>query len=514
MKVIKIICLTLFILPCSIWAQFQAEFNINSLNGNNGFKISGIEIVDQLGSMVSSAGDINGDGIDDLMVSAWGVDGDGENAGAVFVIFGNNSGIENNFDLSTLDGTNGFAIIGVNTNDLTGRSIDSIGDFNGDNLDDIAIGATLSDVNGINSGSVYIIFGRTTSFPASINLGNLEQPFGFSIHGDEDEAWLGTSAGHADLNNDGLNDIVIGAQFATVDGMVNAGKAYVIFGSSDFVNNSFKLSTLNGLNGFTILGEAELNRTGESVSSAGDINNDGIEDIVIGAIKGLNGSIRTGISYVIYGSNTFFNSNFKLNEIDGINGFRLNGYIDNGNSSGNLSYAGDVNHDGIDDMLIGASEAGTAHLIFGSDVPFPASFELSAVNGNDGILFFGADVSRLGIAVSDIGDINSDGIEDIALGADSNTIIDGRAYVIYGSKQKMPHPFNLTSLNGSNGFKIAGEITFGIAISSAVDINNDQISDVMIGASLSSVAGLERGAAYTIYGRKEIIFKNGFEPSD
>src|SRR5690606_1889480 len=139
--------------------DFSPQFDLSSLNGSNGFKISGIEALSELGWHIHNAGDINNDGVDDLIIGAPGASPNGQlMAGQSFIVFGSAIGFSSSFDLSTLDGTNGFIIDGLQANDLLGRSVSAAGDVNNDGIDDIIIGAP-----GAGNGTSYVIFGKDTS---------------------------------------------------------------------------------------------------------------------------------------------------------------------------------------------------------------------------------------------------------------------------------------------------------------------------------------------------------------
>jgi hypothetical protein len=131
-------------------------------------------------------------------------------------------------------------------------------------------------------------------------------------------------------------------------------ESYVVFGNSTGFGASIELSSLNGSNGFVLNGIDANDQSGRAVSGAGDVNGDGIDDLIIGAIGA---SIGSGKSYVVFGNSSGFSSALELSALNGSNGFVLNG-IDGGDFSGrSVSGAGDVNGDGIDDLIIGADRA-------------------------------------------------------------------------------------------------------------------------------------------------------------
>src|SRR6476469_6635404 len=112
--------------------MFGPTFNLSDRNGSNGFALNGIAERDNSGESVSSAGDVNGDGFDDLIIGAASAAPNGINAaGQSYVVFGSNSGFGASFNLSTLDGSNGFAINGIAEGDFSGFSVSSAGDING-----------------------------------------------------------------------------------------------------------------------------------------------------------------------------------------------------------------------------------------------------------------------------------------------------------------------------------------------------------------------------------------------
>ena len=504
---------------------FPAEINLSDLDGSNGFALNGEAADDQSGRPVSNAGDINDDGIDDLIIGAARANPNGNtSAGSSYVVFGSDSGLPNPFNLTSLDGSNGFVLNGDAFDDRSGSSVSAAGDINGDGIDDLIIGAPYAYPNGTYSaGSSYVVFGSDSGLPNPFELSSLDGSNGFVLNGEVSNDFSGFSVSDAgDINDDGIDDLIIGAFSANPNGNASAGRSYVVFGSDSGLPNPFNLSSLNGSNGFVINGEASFDVSGRPVSAAGDINGDGIDDLIIAAYGAApNDNISAGSSYVVFGSDTGLPNPFDLSSLDGTNGFKLNGEAAFDDSGFSVSAAGDINNDGIDDLIIGALEAdpdgtnnaGRSYVVFGSDSGLSNPFELSSLDGSNGFVLNGeASGDFSGRSVSDAGDINGDGIDDLIIGAASadpnGTNAAGRSYVVFGSDSSLPNPFDLSSLNGSNGFVLNGEASSdfsGVSVSAAGDINGDDIDDLIIGAFGADPNGNNfAGRSYVVFGRTAI----------
>ena len=372
-------------------AAFAPHLDLSTLNGANGFKIIGEAATDYSGSSVSRPGDVNGDGFDDLLIGAPGADVKSESsAGATYVIFGKAHEFAAAFDLSALNGANGFKIVGNAAYDYSGSAVSAAGDINGDGFDDLLIGAYGADSNGDERHHL-CRFGKSGAFPATLNARALNGNNGFAIIGEAVGDSAGASVrGAGDVNGDGFDDVLIGAYGADDNGDYS-GAVYVVFGKAAGFTGTLDLSTLNGSNGFKIVGETAGDVAGISVSGAGDVNGDGFADLLIGAYGAQPNGPSSGSAYVVFGKADTFGNILNLSTLDGFNGFKINGAAAGDNFGVSVSRAGDVNHDGFDDLLIGASGAphgdstGAAYVILGRDSKaFISTSDASIVEGDFG----------------------------------------------------------------------------------------------------------------------------------
>lgn len=491
-------------------AAQPGAINLGTLAGGDGSEFRGAATGDLAGLSVSEAGDVNGDGFGDFII---GASQNNIGSGEVSVIFGTAAGFpaEATLNAAFLDGTKGFRLLGQATalvGESAGYSVGAAGDVNGDGLDDVIVGAPYAEPNGNNSGAAYVVFGQAGGFAATVPLASLDGSNGFKLSGAAggDLAGLAVS-GAGDVNGDGFADVIVGAP-----GAGGTGAAYIIYGKAgDFAAN-LTLSGLTAAQGAQLDGRASGSSAGQAVSGAGDVNGDGFDDVVVGApLADQIGNDERGEAYVVFGGSGL-PATIALGGIGGSTGFRAQGAADKDYAGTSVGAAGDVNGDGLADVLVSAkrdgaggalSGPGEAYVIFGNTLPFGPQFSLGTTGGT--IAFTGASGDLAGFSVKGAGDVNGDGIDDLIAGAPQVGVSGGTggAYVVFGRANLATTPPLLSALDGSTGFRLAGEDTgsvTGWTVSGAGDVNGDGFADMLIGAPNSADGGTNIGKAYLVFG--------------
>jgi len=378
-------------------------------------------------------------------------------------------------DLSLAD----TQLFGLEEDDDAGFSLAGLGDLNGDGLADIAIGARNESTGGSGAGAIYVVHGPVTQTESLANAAGI-------IIGETSGDAVGTSvAGAGDTNGDSIPDIVVGA-WGNYEGGSYAGAAYLVTGP---VTGAIALDDVEA----KLIGEHAGDSAGYDVAGGGDINGDGLMDILVGAHNATIDGYKTGSVYVSLGPLT---NERSLEYVDA----QLIG-SDDGDAVGySIDLAEDIDGDGLDDIIVGAYGAdiggdgsGAVYVVLG-----PAS-GISPLEEADHIFVGTAEGEHAGVSVAYAGDCNGDGQGDLIIGApdeDSASTNAGVAYLIVD-------PESATLNLEESTARLIGEQEgdrLGSAVSSGGDVDGDGRSEIMAGAPRQDAGGTNAGAAYLLFG--------------
>ena len=343
---------------------YAADGDVTSTEEINDSTANGPELgnTHNFGISIANIGDLDGDGVNDLAVGAHGDDDGGTNRGAIHILFMNTDGSIDSTVVINDSTANGP---GLSNHDKFGMSIANIGDLDGDGVNDLAVGADGDDTGGNNRGTVYILFMNTDGSIDSIEEINDSTPNGPELEGYD---MFGSSiADIGDLNNDGVNDIIVGAIGADCVSCVgnNSGEVHIMFMNTDgSVDSTVEIndSTPNGPD------ISATDNLGSSVADIGDLDGDGVNEIVVGALKDDGSGDTRGAVHIM-----FMNTDGSIDSTVEINDSTPNGpdISDADLFGSSIATIGDWNGDGINDLAVGAyhnngsdSNSGAVHIMF------------------------------------------------------------------------------------------------------------------------------------------------------
>lgn len=387
-----------------------------ALNGSNGFTLtaSTLPANSGLGLEVAAAGDLNDDGVNDLVVGSNANIAPQSSVNAVWVLFGRTTPFPAIVDVSSLSGSTGFAIAAEFSTDQLGqpRTLGGEGDFNGDQITDLVLGAP----GRASGGRAYLLLGRSTAFPAALSLTTLTATTG-AVLSTATGGTLGESVAiGARINNDELAELVVGNR----NGANTAGVAYTVYGRGTPLN-PVSVDGLDGVSGFAVVGEATGALGGRALSLPGDIDGDGPDDLAIGA-PGASGN--NGAVYLVYGNFAGLESAFSASTLDGSNGFILTG-ASGEQLGGEVARIGDRNSDALLDIAVlaaaadpnGVSNAGRVYVRYGAAAPTAASVTAASLdNPTRGEVYDGVRSNGGNMDLAGIGKFDADQRSDLAVG--------------------------------------------------------------------------------------------------
>jgi len=402
------------------------------------------------GTVASSAGDVNGDGYDDVLVGSSGVN-------RAYVFFGSSSGPSLTPDWIGVGGSGTYF----------GGSVAPAGDVDGDGYADIIIGARL--YGSLDTGRVWVYRGGPTGPDTSINFAPTlpdGAEFGYDVQ----------TAG--DVNADGFADVLVGAQF--YDGAnPKEGRAYLFLGGASGVVAAAD---------WAFGGPGPNDYMGRGVSGAGDVNADGYSDVILGAPSATFDDTNEGIAYAFYGRRSGLN--YLAAQIRTI-------ADESAHLGQSVAYAGDLNGDGLGDIVAGAYaydgnwvDEGTFLVWHGATTKDGHIEYVAQRYGSEPGEFFGISTGRAG-------DVNGDGYDDLIAGAplhDGTFTDGGAAYIYFGSESGIPTTPQWTTLGE------AETAWYGYSTSGAGDVNGDGFADVLVGSVAYTNTLTWQGKAYLYFG--------------
>lgn len=418
----------------------------------------------EFGWAVASAGDVNADGYDDVIVGASRYDGAAYRSGAAFVYHGSASGLSSTPDWTALDGQKGSRF---------GAAVSSAGDVNCDGYNDVIVGAPRYNHDQPGEGTVFVYYGSADG---------LSKEYDWSYESDQNDAELGYSVASAgDVDQDGCDDLLVGARWYN-GGWSSDGAAFLFLGSASFEDKTQPdWHAYGGQTGATF---------GTAVSGAGDVNRDGYDDLLVGAPYFNGEQPDSGAVFLFLGS---------AQGPGQVADWMAEGDQEETLFGSAVNTAGDINADGYDDILIGAPQY--ANPLAGTGAAFAY---LGSENGPGQAPGWTAGFSQLntafGTVLGPVGDANQDGYADIIVGAPhfSDDQPDEGAVMVYlGGVNGLSASPNWMAFGNKN------DTQFGFSTTGAGDVNQDGHPDVIVGAPLYRWNDLIIGRAFAYYGIPE-----------
>jgi hypothetical protein len=439
-----------------------AGFAITSLSDRAAWTTEGTLKGAKYGYVVASAGDVNGDGYDDVLVGAPLQTQLAEKDGAAYLFYGSAYGLSSSADWVTGSGYKGSQF---------GQSLGSAGDVNGDGYDDVLVGAYRYKNGDLDTeeGAAFLYYG---------SAGGLSKTPVWQVESDQPYAQLGYAvAGAGDLNGDGFDDLAVGARYYT-DDQDKQGGVFVYFGSKDGPSPTWDR---------LFSGDQAGAAFGSSLGTAGDLNGDGFDDLVVGAPEFDYEELAAGAVYVYYGSQFGPGDKWDWRAISD------QPEADFGVAVGT---AGDVNGDGYDDLIVGApgyayepATLGSTFVYYGSKDGLPETESWRADSGQSTAFF--------GLSAGTAGDVDQDGYDDVIVGAykyRADQPDEGGAFVYLGT------PTGLRSYYSWWAVGDKADAWFGYSVSTAGDVDGDGSADVLVGAPNYRIDKDLMGRAYLYLG--------------
>ncbi len=454
---------------------------------------------DQLGSSVALLGDLNADGVRDWAVGAPYTDDGAYATGATWVLLMNADGtVRAEQKLSEIAGGMNGAI---ETRSLFGSAVARLGDLDGDGVDDLAVGAKGDEdgIYGANIGAVWILFMNADgSVRSKQRIANSAGGFGGTLdHGD----YFGQAlANMGDLDADGVDDLAVGACWDD-DGGPSRGAVWILFMNADgTVKNEQKISqTAGGFGG--VLDDEDL--FGCSLARLGDLDDDGVEDLAVGAYFDDDGGPDRGAVWILFmNADGTVKDEQKISETTG--GF--GSILDNIGLFGSaLAPLGDLDGDGVEDLAVGnawdydgGNRIGAVWILFlNANGTVKSEQKISATSGG-----FGGALEMndwFGWSLASLEDHDADGVTDLAVGAvrdDDGGYNHGAVWIVHlNTDGTVKDEQKVSETSGGFGRWLRDDDHFGSSLASTGDLDGNGVIDALAGASGQDGGGTNRGRA-------------------
>jgi hypothetical protein len=464
-----------------------------------------LDVGDNFGDDVAALGDLDGDGVVDLAVGAVFDDDGGEDRGAVWILFLNADGaVKSHQKISDTEG--GFAGT-LDDGDNFGAGLAPLGDLDGDGVVDLAVGAAFDDDGGEDRGAVWILFLNSDGAVKSHQkISDAEGGFAGTL--DNGDGFGGALAALGDLDRDGILDLAVGA-IMDDDGGSNRGAVWVLFLNADgAVKSHQKISMTSG--GFTgALDSVDL--FGNALTALGDLNADGVADLAVGALADDDGGTNRGSVWILFlNADGAVRMEQKISDTAG----NFPGTLDNGDNFGSaLALLADMDRDGAPELAVGArldddggSERGAVWILsLKAILPAPGAIVREAKISDTRGYFSGGldDGDVFGQSVAPLGDLDGDGVVDLAVGAPLDVnggIAPGAVWILFMNRDGTVRDEKKIDTQSGGFTGVLDDFDqFGRCVAPVGDLDDDGIPDLAVGAPSDDDGAGARGAVWILF---------------